>query len=101
MTKNPMAQVSAAKRQQTRSFEQIEQKQEPEVIQVEKRAEVKQLKRSRVKFEDFEGKLKRTTVDLPPEIMKAWTLYCAELDITKRDHFLDLIVRELKKAKAL
>jgi len=52
----------------------------------------------KTKVSDYAGKqFKKTTVEMPEEILHAWTVFCATNGLKKRDHFLEILAKELNK----
>lgn len=54
----------------------------------------------KTKMSDYEGQpMKKTSVDLPLDVMQAWTVHCAVNGLSKRDHFLELLTKDLNKKR--
>lgn len=50
------------------------------------------------KISDYAGKqFKKTSVEMPEEVLHAWTVYCSTHRIKKRDHFLEILTKDLNK----
>ena len=50
------------------------------------------------KVSDYAGKqFKKTSVEVPEEVLHAWTVYCSTHRIKKRDHFLEILTKDLNK----
>ena len=52
----------------------------------------------KTKFADYsDSVVKKTTVELPEEVMTAWTIYCAQNKKKKREHLLELLTKDMNK----
>ena len=50
------------------------------------------------KVSDYAGKqFRKTSVEMPEEVLHAWSIYCSTHRIKKRDHFLEILTKDLNK----
>lgn len=54
----------------------------------------------KTRAQDYEGKVfKKTSVDLPEELLHEWSMYCVANKVSKRAHLIEILAKELNKKR--
>lgn len=101
MSIKEMAMKRKAERERVKSaFDAIdeEQDQEAEVESPQATQNSGFFGKLKSKVSDYAGKqFRKTSVEMPEEVLHAWTVYCSTNRIKKRDHFLEILTKDLNK----
>lgn len=88
-----MAAKRRAEREQRTAFDAVEEKQAESTPAVEEAPS-----KLKSKVSDYAGKqFRKTSVEMPEEVLHAWTVFCSTHRIKKRDHFLEILTKDLNK----